>query len=320
MPAAARRLQFALDGVDDAVRHLERLARGRRRHPGRGAIDRLREPRLQPPRPGENVHGAPPHLISPAVTGRGHDLPGGAGRLAPAVAGMFDQHGKGDALRRPRPRFVRREADEPRVRRLARHFGGAGLAGDAQRVRPQRRGRYPRARRRACRAPSVAAACGASSRSRFTGRPAPQLETRLGEHAAVGQRRRHARHAQRARHHVALPVGRLRQRGAEALDRSARRHRDAERRRRVEQRLGTQLERQLREVGVAREHQAVVHADRAVRMRDPARRRGPAGPPGMRTPTRPSGRRAAAVGLARSAGSCRSAAAAVTSLKVEPGG
>ena len=65
VPAAARRLHLALDGRHDAVRHLERLARGRRDHPCGRAIDGLRDSRLEPPRPAENVH-ASPHLMSPA--------------------------------------------------------------------------------------------------------------------------------------------------------------------------------------------------------------------------------------------------------------
>ena len=208
---------------------------------------------------------------------------------------MLDQHRKGDASRRWRPRFVRCEADEPRVRGLARHFGGAGLAGDAQRMRPQ----DP--------AGTVehAVAHVARERSRRLRRQQPlaldrqigaQFETRLGEHAAVGQGSRHARHAQRACQHVTLPVGRLRQRGAEALDGSAGRHRDAERRRRVEQRLGAQLEGQLREVGVARHHQPVVHADPAVRMpiQHVVADRPAAGDAGADTPV---GQGTAAVGL-----------------------
>ena len=70
----------------------------------------------------------------------------------------------------------------------------------------------------------------------------------------------------RRRDDIALPVSGLRQRRAQPSHGIVSRHRDAKQVGRVEERLRADAHRQLREVGVARLHETLVHIDRAVRM------------------------------------------------------
>ncbi len=84
--------------------------------------------------------------------------------------------------------------------------------------------------------------------------------------AAIGHRGGHARHLERRSHHLALAVGGLRQRFAQLGGGVGRSGRNAQQVGGIEERLGAHVVgSQLREIGVAGNHDAALHVDRAVR-------------------------------------------------------
>ena len=198
-------LDLAFDLFQNRAMHQQQLVRFG------GAEDAL-GPAAETPLDGllnfrEEAHG----WISPKFDGRVHHLGRDRSGGRTAVQTIFDQHRERD-LAPPSP--VRRKPDEPGVRRRVGQFRRAGLAGDRHARRAARRpvprvttSRMKRAQRGA---PHPAADHGrrrlrAALVSSVTQRP-------CGIGAAVGDRGRHARHLERRRHHLPLPVRRLRQR------------------------------------------------------------------------------------------------------------
>ena len=202
-------------------------------------------------------------LQEPGRRGRGDDLSGRRRRAPP--------HSR-RSRSRSRTRFaswppVRREPDEPAVRRLAGHLRGPGLARDSPRVIAQTAAGAAQhhVAHVAAEQPRGSGVRNGVVR-RFGGR-------RLSSHARRAARRRRDRPPRRApsaaasRRTSPWPYPTC---GSVASTRARRRAPASARCRAgrgVEQRLRPQPDGQLREVRVARMHEAVVHVDPAVRMR-----------------------------------------------------
>ena len=161
-------------------------------------------------------------------------------------------------------RTVRREPHEPRVRRRAGDFRGAGLARDGGGA----------AANAASGAVEHHVAHEAAERSRGFGRQelvrarrrGRRLDPRVADDPIGGDRRHEPRHPKRRDDHVPLAVADLRQRVADARPGVVRRERDLGALRHVEKGPGAERHGELREVRVARHDQRAVQVDRPVRM------------------------------------------------------
>ena len=159
-----------------------------------------------------------PAPIRPRLCAARHQRGGRRRRVGAAVLAIFHQYGEGDAL----AGRIGREPDEPGVRRRVGQLGRAGLARDRHAAR------RPRCRPVPCGHHFAHEFGQGGGQIRARSRPAARcvrslvssaIQRPCGICAAVGDGRRHARHLERRRHHLPLPVRRLRQRLAQLLRR-----------------------------------------------------------------------------------------------------